>query len=96
MHPLQVIKETIDGVEDLNTRIAAVSLLNAEGHNQLHPRDQIQLPSCADPNVRAVRREIGQKLGMRMSDLTEEVSELLASVRLNDNTDFTVFFAMQE
>lgn len=92
-HPLKIIKDTVDGVEDIGVRTAAVVLFNTEGHNKLYPKDQRQLPSVADVRVREVHRTLQERLGTKIRDAGREIWELLSSLKLNENDDYSAFFA---
>ena len=91
---LQIIKETVESIQDIETRKRLVCLLNTQGHNNLHKNDQKPLPYLDDLDVRNGMNLLRIRLGLRdLSDAGEEVSKLLFGAKLNDNEDlWTVFF----
>ncbi len=94
MEAWQVIKSTVDGVKDTNRRRAVVQHLRAVGYNNLHPDEDPQDVFCLDEKGAAVRRKINRGLGTHITRVSTNVSELLATISLNN--DGEVFFATQQ
>lgn len=94
INPLEIIKSSVEDIQDLEMRKRFVALLNAQGHNNLYPQDKRSLAHLEYDEVCRRRNILAKALGVQqLSKIDAETSKLLAGARLNDNEDhWTVFF----
>ena len=91
-NPLTIIKEVVEGVEDTETRKKVIRFLNVLGESNLEG-SSVELPFQEDSGVKAFATSLLAKLGMpHLSQVEQEISDLFAKIRLNDNDEWRVFF----
>lgn len=93
-HPRTIIINLIEGIVSNAEKSQAVQNLWAQGHNNLHPQDQIPLIYLEVPRVQTLRKDLEILFETSLEEVPNEISKYFCDVRLNDNVEpsWTVYF----